>query len=274
MELLLLLIERRGQLVTRDEIVEKLWGKDTFLDVENSINTAVRKLRRILSDNPREPSFLLTVTGKGYRFVAPIQEIPAGSSERVMLAVLPFENLSSDPEQEYFSDGLTEETISRLGQLNPDRLGVIARTSSMAYKHTQNSVSQIGRELAVDYVLESSVRRENQRIRITSQLIRVNDQTHLWASSYDRDACSFLGVQSELGSTIADQVKVTLIPHVNSGGSLDPGFRSLRSLSSRALPLEPIDSAYYPTSHRIFRGSRRRKIPVMPWLMRAWPIAI
>lgn len=215
MELLLLLIERRGQLVTRDEIVEKLWGKDTFLDVENGINTAVRKLRRILSDNPREPSFLLTVTGKGYRFVAPIQEIPAGSSERVMLAVLPFENLSSDPEQEYFSDGLTEETISRLGQLNPDRLGVIARTSSMAYKHTQKSVSQIGRELAVDYVLESSVRRENQRIRITSQLIRVNDQTHLWASSYDRDACSFLGVQSELGSTIADQVKVTLIPHVN-----------------------------------------------------------
>ncbi len=184
-----------------------------FVDVENSINTAIRKLRRILHDNPRRPAFLLTVTGKGYRFVAPISEVhPIAPERRAMLAVLPFENLTNDPEQEYFSDGLTEETISRLGQINPEQLGVIARTSSMAYKRTSKSVTEIGRDLGVDYILESSVRREGPRIRITAQLIRVSDQTHLWASSYDRDARSFLGMQSELGSAIADQVKIRLVP--------------------------------------------------------------
>jgi TolB-like protein/Flp pilus assembly protein TadD len=221
MELLMLLLERRGQLVTRDEIVEKLWGKNAFLDVDNSINTAVRKLRRIFRDNPRHPTFLLRVTGKGYRFVAPIHEVahPRASGRRAMLAVLPFDNLSNNPEQEYFSDGLTEETISRLGQINHEQLGVIARTSSMAYKHSSKSISAIGRDLGVDYILESSVRREGQLIRITSQLIRVNDQTHLWASSYDRDAGNFLGVQSELGSAIAHQVKVRLVPQANSAAA-------------------------------------------------------
>ncbi len=215
MELLLLLLERRGELVTRAEIVEKLWGQNFFLDVDNGINTAIRKLRRILRDNPRRPIFLLTVTGKGYRFVAPVSETAqtaAPSERRVMLAVLPFENLTNNPEQEYFSDGLTEETISRLGQINPEKLGVIARTSSMAYKRTRKNITEIGRDLGVDHILESSVRREGERIRITAQLIRVSDQTHLWASTYDRDAGSFLGVQSELGSAIADQVKVRLVP--------------------------------------------------------------
>ncbi|MGH9646724.1 MAG: winged helix-turn-helix domain-containing protein, partial [Bryobacteraceae bacterium] len=217
MELLMLLLERRGQLVTRDEIIEKLWGKNVFLDVDNSINTAIRKLRRILRDNARRPTYLLTVTGKGYRFVAPIHELPARAEvteRRVMLAVLPFEDLSNNP-GEYFGDGLTEETISRLGQINPEQLGVIARTSSIVYKRTRKSISEIGRELGVDYILESSVRREGHQLRITSQLIRVKDQTHLWASSYDRDASRFLGVQSELGSAIAHQVKVRLIPLAN-----------------------------------------------------------
>lgn len=217
MELLMLLLDRGGQLVTRDEIVEKLWGKNVFLDVDNSINTAVRKLRKILRDSPRRPTFLLTVAGKGYRFVGPISE--SGRNEplerRAMLAVLPFENLSNNAEQEYFSDGLTEETISRLGQINHQQLGVIARTSSMTYKGTRKNISEIGGELGVDYILESSVRREGQQIRITSQLIRVQDQTHLWASTYDRDASSFLGVQSELSKAIADQVRVRLVPQAS-----------------------------------------------------------
>lgn len=222
MELLLLLVERRGQLVTRDEIIEKLWGKDVFLDVDNSINTGIRKLRGILRDNHRRPTFILTVVGMGYRFVARVSEVtrpPAAPPHRAMLAVLPFENLSNNPEQEYFSDGLTEETISRLGQMNPEHLSVIARTSSMAYKHTNKSIAEIGRDLGVDYILESSVRRDGQQIRITAQLIRVDDQTHLWASSYDRDAGSFLGVQSELGQAIAQQVKVQLVPRSKSGGT-------------------------------------------------------
>jgi TolB-like protein/Flp pilus assembly protein TadD len=214
LDLLMLLIERRGELVTRDEIVGRLWGKDVFLDIDNGINTAIRKLRRILNDNPERSAFIKTVAGRGYRFVALVSAggVPAGAETRAMLAVLPFENLSSDPEQEYFSDGLTEETIARLGQMQPERLGVIARTSSMTYKHTTKGIDRIGRELGVDYVLESSVRREGRRVRITSQLIRVKDQTHLWADTYDRDMTSFLGVQNELGQAIAQQVQIQLAP--------------------------------------------------------------
>jgi TolB-like protein len=108
-----------------------------------------------------------------------------------MLAVLPFANLSNDPEQEYFSDGLTEETITDLGELNPERLGVIARTSAAAYKHTNKTIAQIGRELGVDYILEGSVRREGGVARISAQLIRVKDQVHLWAHNYDRETGDF-----------------------------------------------------------------------------------
>jgi len=149
MELLILLVQRKGQLVTRGEIIERLWGRDVFVDVDNSINTAIRKLRRAFQDNPEHPAFIQTLTGKGYRFIVPEQAVsippPAVAQRRVMLAVLPFENLSSDPEQEYFSDGLTEETISYLGQITPERMGVIARTSTLAYKRTSKSIGQIGR---------------------------------------------------------------------------------------------------------------------------------
>ena len=115
-----------------------------------------------------------------------------------MLAVLPFQNLSGDPEQDYFSDGLTEETIMRLGQMSPRQMGVIARTSSMAYKQTDKLVTQIGRELGVDYVLEGSVRRDGAQVRITAQLIRVQDQIHLWAEKYDRQLPGILDIHGEI----------------------------------------------------------------------------
>ena len=129
-----------------------------------------------------------------------------------MLAILPFQNLSNDPEQEYFSDGLTEETITDLGQLTPEQLGVIARTSAMAYKHTNKTISQIGRELGVDFILEGSVRRDGEKVRIAAQLIRVQDQTHLWAQSYNRELPDFLGVQNELAQVISQQVGLRLTP--------------------------------------------------------------
>jgi TolB-like protein/DNA-binding winged helix-turn-helix (wHTH) protein len=115
----------------------------------------------------------------------------ADAGRRKMLAVLPFQNLSNDPGQEYFSDGLTEETITDLGELNPEKLGVIARTSAMAYKHTNKTIAEIGRELGTDYVLEGSVRREGGTARVSAQLIRVNDQTHLWAHNYEREISGF-----------------------------------------------------------------------------------
>jgi TolB-like protein len=127
-----------------------------------------------------------------------------------MLAVLPFENLSGDPGQEYFSDGLTEETIARLGQMAPQSLGVIARTSAMAYKQTRKTVRQIGAELNVQYLLEGSVRREGGRVRITAQLIRAQDQTHLWAQNFDMELDSVLSVHGKMAAAIAEQVKVRL----------------------------------------------------------------
>jgi TolB-like protein/Flp pilus assembly protein TadD len=217
MDLLILLVREKGRLVSREEIIERLWGRNLYFDTDNSINTAVRKIRNSLGDDAGNPQYVETVLGKGYRFKGHVV-IPSNADalqveterSRVMLAVLPFENLSGDPGQEYFSDGLTEETIMRLGQMSPRRMGVIARTSSMAYKQTDKSVAQIGRELGVHYVLEGSVRRDGAHLRITAQLIRVHDQTHLWAEKYDRQLPGMLDIHGEIGAAIAGQVKLEL----------------------------------------------------------------
>jgi len=131
---------------------------------------------------------------------------------KIMLAVLPFENLSGDSDQEYFSDGLTEEMISRLGNLHPERLGVIARTSVMRYKDTRKAIDEIGRELGVNYILEGSVRRAADRIRVTAQLIQVADQTHLWADNYDRNVVDVFSVQSEVAGRVAGSLALKLLP--------------------------------------------------------------
>lgn len=222
MDLLILLVREGGRLVSRDEIIERLWGKDVFLDTDNGINTAIRKIRRALGENPDDPRYIETVLGKGYRFKAGIDGHSAIAAQAapdkpaIMLALLPFENLSGDPGQEYFSDGLTEETIMRLSRMSPQRMGVIARTSSMAYKHTRKSVRQIGEELGVDYIVEGSVRREGSQVRITAQLIRVVDQIHLWAENFDCPLQSVLEIHGTIASAIAAQVKVKLTPDEQS----------------------------------------------------------
>jgi len=167
---------------------------------------------------------------------------PTDSGHRTMLAVLPFQNLSNDPAQEYFSDGLTEETITDLGELNPEKLGVIARTSAMAYKHSGKTIAQIGQELGADYILEGSVRREGGTARVSAQLIRVNDQTHLWAHNYEREVTGLLALQSELGTAIAQQVQIELEPeretrltrkHVPSAESYEAYLQGLYFLNKR-----------------------------------------
>jgi TolB-like protein/Tfp pilus assembly protein PilF len=137
---------------------------------------------------------------------------PAAAKSRRRLAVLPFSNMSGDPEQEYFIDGLTEEMIAKLGRLHPERLGVLARTTMMKYKGTTKSIEEIDGELDVDYLLEGSVRRDDQRVRITAQLIKVSDQTHLWAESYDRTLEDILAVQVEVAEKIARSLTVELLP--------------------------------------------------------------
>jgi len=127
-----------------------------------------------------------------------------------MLAVLPFENLTGDPSKEYLADGLTEETISQLGRLNPEQLGVIARTSVMGYKHKDERLDQIGRELSVQYVLENSLRESGNHMRLTAQLIQVKDQTHLWAHDYDYLAKNILYVQDDVAKSVAHEIRVHL----------------------------------------------------------------
>ena len=129
---------------------------------------------------------------------------------RMMLAVLPFDNLTGDSGQDYFSDGLTEEMISQLGSLDPQRLGVIARTSVMHYQHSQKPLDQIGRELGVQYVLEGSVRRDADKVRVSAQLIQMKDQSHLWAQQYDRELTGVLTLQGEIARAIADRIEVTI----------------------------------------------------------------
>ena len=134
-------------------------------------------------------------------------DLPAG---KITIAVLPFQNFTPDPQQEYFSDGLTEEMITQLGGLNPERLGVIARTSAMHYKGTSKTAAQIGGELGVSYLVEGSLRRDGPRVRISAQLIRVRDQLHLWAQDYDRDFSDFLALQSDVARDIASQIQLRL----------------------------------------------------------------
>lgn len=141
---------------------------------------------------------------------------------KVMVAVLPFENLSGDAEQDYFSDGMTDEMIARLGRLHPQSLGVIARTSAMTYKGVNKDIARIGRELGVDFVLEGSVRRETDRVRITAQLIQVSDQTHLWSESYDRSTGDALKVQSEVADQIAHALTIRLLAEKGSESSHSP----------------------------------------------------
>ena len=137
------------------------------------------------------------------------QPVPEG---KLTILVTPFENLSGDPSQEYLSDGLTDEMITRLGQISPARLGVIARSMAMRYKHTQKSVDQIAQECRPDYILEGSVKRQGDRVRITAQLFKVGDKGSLWTEAYDRDAKDMLIIQEEVAGRIAHTLSLEVLP--------------------------------------------------------------
>jgi TolB-like protein/DNA-binding winged helix-turn-helix (wHTH) protein/Tfp pilus assembly protein PilF len=290
-ELLLLLLEHPGEVVTREQIAKVLWP-GTFVDCEHGMNTVVKKLRQILGDSADNPRYIETVPRVGYRFAAELQrqELPQrppetvshstveSSSEpsytlhknrvigkwliavaslillsaistvyflhfrqrssaspvtgRVMLAVLPFENLTGDPDQEYFSDGLTEEMISQLGRVAPTDLGIIAPASVMPYKQHPQELDQIGRQLGVEYVLEGSVRRDSQNVRIAARLVQLKDQKLVWSRQYDRGLTDLLVLQGEIAQEIADEIQLTL------GGSHN---RSAEAAVSKAPPFAAYD---------------------------------
>jgi TolB-like protein/DNA-binding winged helix-turn-helix (wHTH) protein/Tfp pilus assembly protein PilF len=271
-----ILLERPGDLISREELRQQLWPSDTFVDFEHGLNTSVKDLRTVLSDSPGEPRYIETLPRLGYRFIAQVQaaaiapaaapapdpapavelpvpqaaiEVPARQPARILmrrwavlfialaalggsvagyfrwthspigsppanarplLAVLPFENLTGDAAQDYFSDGMTEEMIAQLGRVDPDHLGVIARTSVMHYKHSDEQVDQIGRELGAEYVLEGSVRRDSDKVRISAQLIETKDQARIWARQYDRELSGLLALQSEIAQEAADEILLAL----------------------------------------------------------------
>jgi TolB-like protein len=217
-EILRLMLERPGDVVTREQLRQRLWPDGTYVDFEHSLNAAVKRLRAALGDDAENPRFVETLPRRGYRFIAPLSiavEAAAPASEpatRLRLAVLPFTNLSEDAGQEYFSDGLTEEMIAQLGSIYRGRVGIIARWSSMTFKGTTRRARDIGEALNADYLLEGSVRREGDRVRITARLVETATETHLWSQTYDRTLLDCLGVQSEVAAHIARSLAVELVP--------------------------------------------------------------
>lgn len=213
-QILVLLLERAGKLVTREELCEKLWPSGVNVSFEHSLNSAVNRLRESLGDSARAPRFIETLPRRGYRLLVPVEPVAETSvgHERFLLAVLPFANLSDDPGQEYFSDGLTEELLTHLARLNPKRMGVIARTSVMQYKNTQKSIQEIATELNVDYLLQGSVRRAANRVRIHAQLIEAEGQSHLWADGYDRELTDVFAIQQDVAEAVARALRWELFP--------------------------------------------------------------
>ena len=225
-EILRMMLERPGDVVTREELRRRLWPEGTFVDFEHSLNAAVKRLRAALGDDADNPRFVETLPRRGYRFIAKLDpraervaEVAAAPREQPRLAVLPFSNLSDDPAQEYFSDGLTEELIAQLGALCRGRVGVLARWSSMVFKGTSQRAREIGETLRASYLLEGSVRCDGDRVRITARLIEAESETQLWSESYERDlsdCCTTtsgrLSVQTDVASRVARALATELVP--------------------------------------------------------------
>ena len=273
--LLVLLASRHGEVVTREEIQQTLWGSETFVDFESGLNHCIRQIRAVLSDDASAPSYIETVPRIGYRFIAPVsiidpaQEVsksspytpqerlqstggkasesgranrkrrayvltgvcvilalatfllslhlmrktsPVAPKPRMMVAVLPFENLTGDPDQEFLCDGITDELIVHLGRISPSHLGVIARTSAMNYKNSGKLPAQISLELGVKYLLEGTLKRSGKTIRITAHLVRPVDQTDLWAETYDGEVNGerILEFQQSVASRVAQSLSLVL----------------------------------------------------------------
>jgi len=291
LDTLVVLVERAGHIVEKDEVIEKVWP-GVFIE-EGNLSKRIFNLRQVLGEGPDGRQFIETVPKRGYRFVGLVQEktdqvqpatapqivnqppaeqagsrgnrwlwasaaalaviavlvtqhfLPTQNTppQRVMLAVLPFENLSGDPHEDYFADGLTEEMIAQLGQVQPTRLGVIARTSIIRYKDTKEPIAQIAQQLGVSYVLEGSVRRAGGRVRITAQLIQAAQQTHVWAETYERPLDDVLSIQREIAQKITGSLSIELLPAASA------------SDANRHINLESYDK-YLLGLHELGQGTR------------------
>jgi TolB-like protein/Tfp pilus assembly protein PilF len=223
-QLLAILLQSAGNLVTREELRTQLWPADTFVDFDHSLHNAVGRIREALGDSAETPRYIETLPRRGYRFIARVDEVkfeglipqPPRRNPKLdpwgiqSLAVLPLEDLSGDPRHDYFADGMTEALITSLAKIKA--LRVISRTSAMRYKGARKSLPQIARELNVDAVIEGSVLRSGDRVRIAAQLIHAISDQHLWAESYERDFRDILSLQSEIARQVANEVRIILTP--------------------------------------------------------------
>ena len=234
-ELLVALVQAEGRALTREQLLQRLWP-DTVVE-DGSLTSQISMLRKTLGEGPQGQEFIETLPKRGYRFAGSVERVESAPSNngvrRAMLVVLPFENFTAGERYDYFSDGLTEEMITELARLSPERLGVIARTSAMQFKSTAKGTAQIGSELGVSHVLEGSVRRAGERVRITAQLIRVSDESHLWAQSYERGLHDVLAVQAEVARAVAREIQIKLTPQEQQ--RLDPD--KTRSINPQAYEL-------------------------------------
>jgi TolB-like protein len=210
------LLERPGEVITREDLCRRLWPDGTFVDFQHSLNAAVRRLRVTLGDEAEVPRFVETVHKRGYRFIATSEVLfhpleprarPASPAtiahiarRRPRLAVLPF------GPGDVFTDGLTEEAITQLAQCCPRSIGVIARASVERAQRDGGGAAEIGRALSADYLVEGSVRRDGDRLRVTAQLIESEEETHLWARTFDRVMTDALSTQTDLAQEIARAV--------------------------------------------------------------------
>jgi TolB-like protein len=204
LQILQILLEEPGRVISREELRERVWPSDTFVDFDHGINNAIKRLREALGDTAETPRFVETLPRRGYRFLHAI----ASAATEPSIAVLPFLSLSADPENEIFADGMCEEIICALMQIKS--LQVAARTSSFAFKGKHVDLRVIGEQLNVRTVLEGSVRRSGSNLRITAQLVNAADGYHLWSEKYDREMKDVFAIQEEIANAIAQRLEVTL----------------------------------------------------------------
>jgi TolB-like protein len=207
-DVLLYLIEHHDRVVDKQELFAQVW-KGTFV-TDSALTQVIKEIRRVIGDDAHAPRYIETVHKRGYRFIAPVEHIPGDTGRVRSLAVLPLANLTGDPQQEYFADGMTEALISALAKIRA--LKVISRTSVMHYKHMDKPLPQIGRELGVDAVVEGTVLLTSERVRVSVQLVRAASDEHLWAESYDRDRGDVLSLHAGLARSIARQVQALVTP--------------------------------------------------------------
>lgn len=213
-QILQVLLEQPGRVVTREELQRRIWPSDTFVDFDRGLYNAVKKLRESLDDSAESPHFIETLSRRGYRFIAEVTK-SGGRAAQASIAVLPFINMSADAENEFFADGITEEITNVLSQI--EGLHVAARSSSFFFKGKHAEMRQIGEQLNVRTVLEGSVRKVRGCLRITAQLVNVADGYHLWSERYDREITDVFAIQDEIARSIAGRLRITLEGVANEG---------------------------------------------------------